>query len=107
MHDAVLTFNNVKYNTLLYLLQAVSLISSYLKVPLRYSIRLGGSRSYICDYAPSTEPTSSVSLSTTLPATNTKHVEFPLFLDGQDTTRAAYAVFLLNKVFPSLFVWIL
>lgn len=76
---------------------AVSLISSYLKVPLRYPLRLSGSRSYICDYAPSIEPTSSVSLSTTLPATNTKHVEFPLFLDGQDTTRAAYAVFLLNK----------
>ncbi|KAL5188118.1 hypothetical protein HKD37_05G013660 [Glycine soja] len=28
---------------------------------------------------------------------NAKHVEFPLFLEGQDTTRAAYAVFLLNK----------
>lgn len=83
---------------LLYFLQAVSLISSYLKVPLRYPLRLSGSRSHICDYAPSIEPTSSVSLSTTLPATNTKHVEFPLFLDGQDTTRAAYAVFLLNKV---------
>ena len=31
-----------------------------------------------------------------------KHVEFPLFLEGQDTTRAAYAVFLLNKV---CFLW--
>ncbi|XP_038906453.1 UV radiation resistance-associated gene protein [Benincasa hispida] len=80
-----------------YVAHAVSLISSYLKVPLRYPLRLGGSRSYICDYAPSIEPTSSVSLSTALPDTDTKHVEFPLFLDGQDTTRAAYAVFLLNK----------
>ncbi|KAL0551397.1 hypothetical protein IC582_010483 [Cucumis melo] len=80
-----------------YVAHAVSLISSYLKVPLRYPLRLGGSRSYLCDYAPSIEPTSSASLSTTQPSTNLKHVEFPLFLDGQDTTRAAYAVFLLNK----------
>ncbi|XP_022138809.1 UV radiation resistance-associated gene protein [Momordica charantia] len=80
-----------------YVAHAVSLISSYLKVPLRYPLHMGGSHSYICDYAPSIEPSSSVSLSTSLPVTNMKHVEFPLFLDGQDTTRAAYAVFLLNK----------
>ncbi|XP_073262102.1 vacuolar protein sorting 38 isoform X2 [Populus alba] len=75
---------------------AVSLIASYLEVPLRYPLRLGGSNSYIIDCAPSVE--SSDLLSSTLSTANTKPVEFPLFLEGQDTTRAAYAVFLLNKV---------
>lgn len=79
-------------------MQVVSLIASYLEVPLRYPLRLGASRSYINDYAPSTEPTSSDLSPNTTPSTNTKAVEFPLFLEGQDT-RAAYAVFLLNKVF--------
>lgn len=80
------------------LLQAVSLIASYLEVPLRYPLRLGGSRSYINDYAPCIELPSSESFSNSLPNTNLKPIEFPLFLEGQDTTRAAYAVFLLNKV---------
>ncbi|TYG78141.1 hypothetical protein ES288_D02G034200v1, partial [Gossypium darwinii] len=77
---------------------AVSLIASYLQVPLRYPLRLGGSRSYINDHAASIDPASSdLSLDTTVSA-NVKPAEFPLFLEGQDTTRAAYAVFLLNKV---------
>ena len=38
------------------------------------------------------------SSSNTALSTNAKHVEFLLYLDGQDTTKAAYAVFLLNKV---------
>lgn len=79
-------------------LQAVSLIASYLEVPLRYPVRLGGSRSFITDYAPSVEPASSDLLLSSSSYVNTKAVEFPLFLEGQDTTRAAYAVFLLNKV---------
>lgn len=80
-------------------LQAVPLIASYLKVPLRYPLRLGGSRSYICDYAPSVEHTSAdVASNSSSSPTNLKPIEFPLFLEGQDTTRAAYAVFLLNKV---------
>lgn len=60
-------------------------------------MRLGGSRSYINDYAPSIEPTPTDSVSNSLLLTNLKPIEFPLFLEGQDTTRAAYAVFLLNK----------
>ncbi|KAB1213668.1 hypothetical protein CJ030_MR5G016227 [Morella rubra] len=80
-----------------YVAHAVSLIASYLKAPLRYPLRLGGSHSYIIDYAPSIEPMSSDSSSETELSTSMKHVEFPLFLEGQDTTRAAYAVFLLNK----------
>ncbi|CAK7328438.1 unnamed protein product [Dovyalis caffra] len=80
-----------------YVAHAVSLIASYLKVPLRYPLRLGGSHSYIIDSAPSIDPTSSDLLSSTSPNANMKPVEFPLFLEGQDTTRAAYAVFLLNK----------
>ncbi|KAL5542640.1 hypothetical protein UlMin_010350 [Ulmus minor] len=80
-----------------YVAHAVTLIASYVEVPLRYPLRLGGSRSYVIDTAPSIEPTSSDSSSSTAVSTNSKHVEFPLFLDGQDTTRTAYAVFLLNK----------
>ena len=79
-------------------MQAVLLIASYLQVPLRYPLRLGGSRSYIRDYAPSIEPVSSDSTSNSVVWTNAKPVEFPLFLEGQDSTRAAYAVFLVNKV---------
>ncbi|KAG6742687.1 hypothetical protein POTOM_053609 [Populus tomentosa] len=86
------------------LLQAVSLIASYLEVPLRYPLRLGGSNSYIIDCAPSVE--SSDLLSSTLSTANTKPVEFPLFLEGQDTTRAAYAVFLLNKDLEQLLNYI-
>ncbi|RVW67643.1 hypothetical protein CK203_063069 [Vitis vinifera] len=70
-----------------FLLVAVSLIASYLEVPLRYPLRLGGSRSYINDYAPSIEPTPTDSVSNSLLLTNLKHIEFPLFLEGQDTTR--------------------
>ncbi|KAM7461807.1 hypothetical protein LguiA_029928 [Lonicera macranthoides] len=81
-----------------YVAHAVPLIASYLEVPLRYPLRLGGSRSYICDYAPSVEHTSvDVASNSSSPPTSLKPVEFPLFLEGQDTTRAAYAVFLLNK----------
>ncbi|XP_057747637.1 vacuolar protein sorting 38 isoform X1 [Arachis stenosperma] len=80
-----------------YVAHAVSLVASYLRVPLRYPLRLGGSHSYIIDNAPSIEPTSSESTSNAMTSANTKHVEFPLFLEGQETTRAAYAVFLLNK----------
>ncbi|XP_010413952.1 PREDICTED: UV radiation resistance associated protein-like isoform X1 [Camelina sativa] len=80
-----------------YVAHAVSLIVPYLRVPIRYPLRLGGSKTYIRDYAPYIEPSSSdMSLISTL-SQNSKFVEFPLFLDGQDTTRAAYAVFLLNK----------
>jgi len=87
------------YFTRLIFSQAVSLIASYLQVPLRYPLRLCASHSYIIDNAPSTELTSESSPNAN---TNAKHVEFPLFLEGQDTTRAAYAVFLLNKVYISI-----
>lgn len=81
-----------------YVAHAVSLIASCFEIPLRYPLRLGGSRSYITDYAPSVEPVSSSELSpNVILSTNAKPMEFPLFLEGQDTTRAAYAVFLLNK----------
>ncbi|KAK9180537.1 hypothetical protein WN943_029748 [Citrus x changshan-huyou] len=80
-----------------YIAHVVSHIASYLEVPLRYPLRLGGSHTYINDYAPSIEPTSSDLSSNIALSTNTKPAEFPLFLEGQDATRAAYAVFLLNK----------
>ncbi|XP_010694941.2 vacuolar protein sorting 38 isoform X1 [Beta vulgaris subsp. vulgaris] len=80
-----------------YVAHVISLIASYLHVPLRYPLRLGGSHSYIKDCAVFNNPTSSGSNSTSLAAANKKCLEFPLFLDGQDATRAAYAIFLLNK----------
>ncbi|KAG4909157.1 hypothetical protein JHK87_055273 [Glycine soja] len=106
LHLNVLSFRKMSFFTgkkeiqnsataLGYLAHAVSLIASYLQVPLRYPLRLDASHSYIIDNAPSTELTSSESSSNA--NINAKHVEFPLFLEGQDTTRAAYVVFLLNK----------
>lgn len=80
-----------------YIAHAISLVASYLHVPLRYPVRLGGSHSYVKDYAPCVEPTLSGSSSAAFVSTNNKCLEFPLFLDGQDVTRAAYAIFLLNK----------
>ncbi|CAL5392009.1 unnamed protein product [Camellia sinensis] len=108
LHLTVLPFKKMSFFTdkkevqrsataLGYVAHAVLIIASYLKVPLRYPLRLGGSRSYIHDHAPSAEPTSSDSASNSLHSSNLKPTEFPLFLDGQETTRAAYAVFLLNK----------
>ncbi|GJU38280.1 hypothetical protein Tco_1191237 [Tanacetum coccineum] len=79
-----------------YVAHAVSLLALYIELPLRYPIRLGASRTYICDYAPSLEPISDLT-SISLPYSTSKPMEFPLFLDSQDTTRSAYAVFLLNK----------
>ncbi|MBA0684824.1 hypothetical protein Goari_026384 [Gossypium aridum] len=80
-----------------YVAHAVSLIASYLQVPLRYPLRLGGSCSYVNDNVPPAGPTTlDLSWKTPLSAT-VKPVEFPLFLKGQDTTRAAYAIFLLSK----------
>ncbi|KAG6393044.1 hypothetical protein SASPL_147274 [Salvia splendens] len=80
-----------------YVAHAVSLLSSYLQVPLRYPLRLGGSRSFIRDYSPSVELSASSTSLDTVISTSSKPVEFPLFIEGQDSTRAAYAVFLLNK----------
>ncbi|CAO2817518.1 unnamed protein product [Amaranthus hypochondriacus] len=77
-----------------YIAHAISLIASYLQVPLRYPLRLGGSHSYIKDFAPSIDMSGS---SVTALASANKSLEFPLFLDGQDATRAVYAIFLLNK----------
>ncbi|RWR79717.1 UV radiation resistance-associated protein isoform X1 [Cinnamomum micranthum f. kanehirae] len=48
-------------------------------------------------HAPSIEPASTDLASNSIVLTNTKATEFPLFLEGQDTTKAAYAIFLLNK----------
>ncbi|CAH8361507.1 unnamed protein product [Eruca vesicaria subsp. sativa] len=81
-----------------YVAHAVSLLAPYLGVPIRYPLRLGGSKTYIRDYAPYTEPSASDMSPVSSLSEKATFVEFPLFLDGQDTTRAAYAVFLLNKL---------
>jgi len=84
-----------------YAAHAVSLIASYLSVPLRYPLQFGGSQSYVLDHAPAVEPSSITSVANSAhPSTSMKMMEFPLFFDGQETTRSAYAVFLLNKVGP-------
>ncbi|KAG0471832.1 hypothetical protein HPP92_016378 [Vanilla planifolia] len=90
-----------------YVAHAVTLIASYMYVPLRYPLRLGGSHSYIQDYAPSVEAGSSDSVVSPLVRTSPKPTEFPLFIEGQDSTRAAYAIFLLNKDLEQLlnFFW--
>ncbi|KAI7727542.1 hypothetical protein M8C21_003846 [Ambrosia artemisiifolia] len=117
LHLTVLPFKKMSFFTdkkevqssataLGYVAHAVSLIAFYLEIPLRYPLRLGGSRTYICDYAPSVEPTSSDFTSISLPSLSSKPMEFPLFLEGQDTTRSAYAVFLLNKDLEQLLNYI-
>lgn len=80
-----------------YVAHIVKLVASYLDIPLRYPIRLGGSRSYVQDYAPSVEPSIIESGAFGVGGLQKPVVEFPLFLEGQDPTRSAYAVFLLNK----------
>ncbi|CAM8898578.1 unnamed protein product [Rhodiola kirilowii] len=89
-----------------YVAHAVLLVASYLKVHLRYPVRFGGSHSYIMDPAPSLDSSYSESSSSTSSLSNLKTVQFPLFLEGQDTTRAAYAVFLLNKDLEQLLNYI-
>ncbi|XP_055813862.1 vacuolar protein sorting 38 isoform X1 [Solanum dulcamara] len=89
-----------------YVAHVVTLIAYYLQVPLRYPLRFGGSRSYVRDYAPSIEPSSSDLTFSSSVSTNSRPVEFPLFLEGQDSTRAAYAVFLLNKDIEQLLNYI-
>lgn len=77
------------------------MLAAYLDIPLRYPLRLGASRSYIQDNAPALESYSNVGgngSGSNLGGSRKPVTEFPLFSDGQDTTRSAYAVFLLNKV---------
>ncbi|KAJ1264589.1 hypothetical protein BS78_08G011000 [Paspalum vaginatum] len=90
-----------------YASHAIFLIASYLNVPLRYPLRFGGSRSYVLDHTPSAEASSIASVvSSVPPSTSTRTMEFPLFFDGQETTRSAYAVFLLNKDIEQLLNYI-
>ncbi|KAJ3681024.1 hypothetical protein LUZ60_015513 [Juncus effusus] len=84
-----------------YVAHAVQLIASYLDIPLRYPLRVRGSHSYIHDYSPSIE-----SISGKDSGTGTVPTEFPLFFEGQDTTRATYSIFLLNKDLEQLLNYI-
>ncbi|KAL2622215.1 hypothetical protein R1flu_002420 [Riccia fluitans] len=80
-----------------YVAHAVTLIASYLDIPLRYPVRLGGSRSYIQDYSPPAEPSMETGAIAFPTGQSKPGVEFPLFSENQEITRSAYAVFLLNK----------
>ncbi|KMZ70993.1 hypothetical protein ZOSMA_18G00890 [Zostera marina] len=80
-----------------YVAHVVLRIATYLGVPLRYSIFLGGSRSYIHDFTPSVDLTPSDLTSNLMTGAVSQPAKFPLFLEAQDTTKAAYAIFLLNK----------
>lgn len=76
----------------------VTLVAQYLDVQLRYPIRQMASRSFIQDYCPAIEPAVDAVTAAVAPQYGSQRtVEFPLFSEGQDTTRSAYAVFLLNK----------
>ncbi|KAJ0985272.1 hypothetical protein J5N97_003628 [Dioscorea zingiberensis] len=89
-----------------YVAHAVLLIASYLDVPFAAILcnSLGGStQSYVVDYAPSVEAASSDLVFSSTMGTNGKPMEFPLFLEGQDTTRAAYAVFFVEQGFRAAF----
>ncbi|XP_042394020.1 UV radiation resistance-associated gene protein-like isoform X1 [Zingiber officinale] len=90
-----------------YVAHAVSLISSYLYVPLRYPLHFKGSRSYIYDHTSTVDNAASDLMGNSASlSTSSKPIDFPLFLDGQDTTRAAYAIFLLNKNLEQLLNYI-
>ncbi|KAJ7522314.1 hypothetical protein O6H91_18G005900 [Diphasiastrum complanatum] len=83
-----------------YVAHVVLLVASYLDVHLRYPIRFGASCSYVQDYSPANERRMIMEPSTVVPlgeGTPNSAVEFPLFSKGQDLTRAAYAIYLLNK----------
>lgn len=81
----------------------VTLVAQYLDVQLRYPIRQMASRSFIQDYCPAIEPAVDAVTAAVAPQYGSQRtVEFPLFSEGQDTTRSAYAVFLLNKVLDTL-----
>ena len=85
--------------------QVVTHLARYFDVQLRYPIRQMGSRSFIQDFCPAIEPPAVDAVTVTVaPQYGTQRtvVEFPLFSEGQDVTRSAYAVFLLNKVIFSL-----
>jgi hypothetical protein len=59
------------------------------------------SHSYIQDYSPAIEPPGVDAVTATVApqyGLQKTVVEFPLFSEGQDSTRSAYGVFLLNKV---------
>lgn len=83
-----------------YVGHVVTHLARYFDVQLRYPIRQMGSRSFIQDYCPAIEPPAVDAVTVTVaPQYGLQRtvVEFPLFSEGQDTTRSAYAVFLLNK----------
>jgi len=81
--------------------QVITLVARYFNVQLRYPIRQMASRSFIQDYCPAIEPPAVDAVTATVApqyGSQRSVVEFPLFSEGQDSTRSAYAVFLLNKV---------
>lgn len=81
-----------------YVAHSLALLAACLDVPLRYPIRLGASRSYIQDYAPTGDSNEAVvSVGANSGSFRKSVIEFPLFSEGHDSTRSAYAVFLLNK----------
>ncbi|XP_037472647.1 UV radiation resistance-associated gene protein-like [Triticum dicoccoides] len=82
-----------------YAAHAVLLIASYLDIPLRYPLRFGGSRSYVGDRLPSAEASSVGSTEhRSVGNADSKLTDYPLFLEFQDdSTKASYAIYLLQK----------
>uniref|UniRef100_A0A452ZE18 Uncharacterized protein n=1 Tax=Aegilops tauschii subsp. strangulata TaxID=200361 RepID=A0A452ZE18_AEGTS len=79
--------------------RAFLLIASYLDIPLRYPLRFGGSRSYVGDRLPSAEASSMASTEhRSVDSADSKLTDYPLFLEYQDdSTKASYAIYLLQK----------
>eukprot|EP00850_Spirogloea_muscicola_P015364 SM000117S25484 [mRNA] locus=s117:145753:147355:+ [translate_table: standard] len=79
-------------------LQIVVHIASYLGEPLRYRLQPRASRSVVVDPSPRPPPDDAPSLTSRSSTPPPKDwLEFALYQEGQDLTRFAYAIFLLNK----------
>lgn len=92
--------NDMSATALGYVGHVVTLVARYLDLQLRYPIRQMASRSFIQDHCPAIEPPAVDAVTVTVApqyGLQRSVVEFPLFSEGQDSTRSAYAVFLLNK----------
>eukprot|EP00850_Spirogloea_muscicola_P001710 SM000006S19475 [mRNA] locus=s6:1069206:1070862:+ [translate_table: standard] len=81
-----------------YVAHMVVHIASYLGEPLRYRLQPRASRSVVVDPSPRPPPDDAPSLTSRSSTPPPKDwLEFALYQEGQDLTRFAYAIFLLNK----------
>lgn len=92
--------NDMSATALGYVGHVVTLVARYFDIQLRYPIVEMASRSFIRDNSPAVEPPAVDAVTAAVAphyGAQRLAVEFPLFSESQDSTRSAYAVFLLNK----------